>query len=393
MRHLLLFDVDGVLVEAHGYLRALQDTVAHVSCQMGVGSHPPTEPEVRAFEAHGLTSEWDSAPACVAALLLARVQQDPDLALSSDWPETLAALGSHPLALSHPDYGALAARIGARLREGGEAAQGVRDVLWAAAQDLPVPQRNAFGILLDALLGVTYDFDRAPITQHFQHLVLGHEGVAATYGIEPLFASPSYLQAYDVPQLAPSMQQRVCELVETPEAGAVIYTARPSLPPVDAGVSARGYSPEAETARALVGLDGLPLIGLGRLAWLALQRGETTAALVKPSPVQALAAIGAALSGEESASLLAALTFYRTETLVAPLSNLGEAVVHVFEDTPGGLRAVRGAVDFLKAAGVPVTWQPYGIAPAGGEKARLMAEMAVPVFPTINDALRALPLQ
>jgi hypothetical protein len=43
----------------------------------------------------------------------------------------------------------------------------------------------------------------------------------------------------------------------------------------ETAVSLLGYSSEAEAARALVGLDPLPLIGLGRLQWLASRIGES----------------------------------------------------------------------------------------------------------------------
>jgi hypothetical protein len=37
---------------------------------------------------------------------------------------------------------------------------------------------------------------------YFQHLVLGHEGVAATYGVVvPDFESVPYLRTYDLPLL------------------------------------------------------------------------------------------------------------------------------------------------------------------------------------------------
>jgi hypothetical protein len=387
VRSLLLFDVDGVLVEAHGYLRALQDTVAHFSRCMGVGDHPPSEVEVRALEAHGLTSEWDSGAACVAFLLLERLRRDPALSLPAVWAEALAFLGAHSLVLPNPDYAALAARIGARPRGEMGMAAGARLQLWEEAQFLPEPQRRAFAALLDQLLGTAYEFTCAPVMHYFQHLVLGHEGVAATYGAVPDFESVPYLRTYDLPLLDEAARTQVLNAVQAGQVGAVIYTARPSLPPAGVADSPLGYSSEAEAARALVGLEPLPLIGLGRLQWLASRTGESAEALVKPSPVQALAAIGAAVSGDEVAALEAALRFHREGLLLPPLSDLGETVVHVFEDTPGGLRAVQHAAALLQEAGLPMTVQPYGIAPAESPKAALIAELGAPVFPSINHAL------
>ena len=142
-------------------------------------------------------------------------------------------------------------------------------------------------------------------------------------------------------------------------------------------------------ARSLVALERYPIVGLGKVHWLARRTGEETERLIKPSPVQALAAIGAARSGQEAASLEAALALHRDGELRPPLTGLGPAVVHVFDDIAGGLAAAEGAVETLRAAGADVAWQPYGIAPSDGPKAAAMAARGVPTYPSINEAVRA----
>lgn len=392
MKHLLLFDVDSVLVEATGYLRGLQDTVAHFSRRIGVGDHPPTEDEIRAGEAFGLTSEWDSAPTYIAALLLARLRLEPDYAPPVSWDEALDALAARPRAISRPDYAALVAQVGARLRQmGGATAPAARAELWEQARSLPPAQREAFGAWLETLFGHTHDFAQALITRHFQTLVIGSDAIPATYGVAPHFDSPSYLREYDVPLLDAAMRGRLLALLgNLTVAGAVLYTARPSLPPADVAISHLGYSPEAEIARALVGLAGLPLIGLGHLQWLAERVGADVATLVKPSPVQALAAIGAAISGAEATALEAAWELHTARRLIPPLADLESVAVHVFEDSAGGLRAVRDAVAALNAVGVAADFRPYGITPAAGAKAEMMTEMGVTTYRSVNDALATL---
>jgi hypothetical protein len=389
--HIFLFDVDSVLVEAVGYLKALQDTVAHFSRQMGVGEHPPTEEEVRAFEANGLTSEWDSGPTCMAALLLARLREAPSLPLPPDWSDALSVLEAHPLPLPHPDYATLARRIGEQLRGGTGAAQTARAVLWEEVRETPSlsTHQPVLATLLDTLLGHTHDFYRAPATRYFQHLVIGSQGVQETYGVAPDFESTAYLRRYDRPLLTAANHARLHEVAASGRVRVALYTARPSLPPADADTSASGYAPEAELARSLVGLDAYPLIGLGRVLWLAQQAGETVEHLVKPSPVQALAAIGAASSGEEAAALEAALALHRDGTLHPPLSDMGTVTVHVFEDTVGGLEAVARGVEALQAEGVDAAWQPYGITPAEGPKAEAMMARGVPTYLSVNEATLA----
>ncbi len=386
MRHLFLFDVDGVLVEARGYLRALQDTVAHFGRRMGVGDPALTEDEVRAGEAHGLTSEWDSAPAYILTLLIERLRREPSLALPPRWDDALNVLAAHPLTLPHPDYMALVARVGARRADFGETGPAVRAVLWEDAQRLSTPQCEAVSAILDELLADTHAFDHAPVTQYFQHLVIGSGGVAKTYGVAPSFEARPYLLEHDVAELSPEIAARLRDAADSGRIAAAIYTARPSLPPNGSGASPNGYSPEAELAQELVGLTDWPLIGLGQLQWLAARYGAQTAQIVKPSPVQALAAMGAAV-GPETAALEAAWDFHITGELRGPLADLGATTVHVFEDTVGGMRGVRGAVELLHAAGVDIRWQPYGITPATGAKAEAMAAQGIPTYRSVNDAV------
>jgi hypothetical protein len=121
--------------------------------------------------------------------------------------------------------------------------------------------------------------------------------------------------------------------------------------------------------------------------WLAERTGERADHLVKPSPVQALAAVGAAWSGQEAAALEAALALHRDGELRPPLVGLDAVTVHVFEDSPGGIDAVRHAVEALQAAGLDVAWQPHGITPAVGPKAKAMAARSVPTYRSINEAI------
>jgi len=388
MKPLFLFDVDNVLVEANGYLRALQHTVTHFSRRMGVGAHAPTEAEVHAGEAHGLTSEWDSAATYIAALLIERLRQAPDLVPPARWPEVLDFLAAHPLTLAPPDYATWVTRIGRRLQyAGGTMTALVRSELQTWMQPLSETQHVALQPVLESLLGHTHDFDRAPIMRYFQHLTIGSERIWPTYGAPAQFPAAAYLQDYDVALLSPEWRAPLLGRVDAGQIGAVLYTARPSLPPADVAAPPRGYSPEAELAQSLVGLETWPLIGWGRVCWLAQQTGADAAILVKPSPVQALAAIGAAATGAEAAALAAAWALYHDQHLAAPLAGLDEVTVHVFEDSPGGLRAVQQAVQLLNAAGITAQYRPYGIAPVAGAKAAALTDMGVPTYPSVNAAI------
>jgi len=386
--HLFLFDVDSVLVEAVGYLKALQGTVAHFTEQLGAGSHPPTETEARTFEAHGLTSEWDSGAACVGLVLIERLLREPELCPPGCWSEALDYLSQRPCPLPHPDYLDLAAWVGSRLDASTTPARVATEYLeerfvTGGGQE---GRHAMLSLLLSELLGHTHDFYRAPVTRYLQHLVIGSKRVPATYGVEADFESPSYLMRHDRSFLAPSWRARVRRCIAGGHAGAAIYTARPSLPPAELEESKLGFSPEAEAARALVGLDGLPLIGEGKMRWLAAQSGEEVERLVKPSPVQALAAIGAASSGREASALQAALALHCDGKLEPPLARLEAITVHVFEDTVGGLVAVERAVDALRAAGLAVDYHPYGIV-VDGPKVAAMSGRQTPTYSSVGEAL------
>jgi hypothetical protein len=243
--------------------------------------------------------------------------------------------------------------------------------------------------LLDHLLGHTYDFHRAPVTRYFQHLVIGSQGVAETYGVSPDFVSPSYLSQLDQPLLTEQSRRYLVQAVAQDWVRIALYTARPSLPPVELAESLEGYAPEAELARSQVLLDGYPLIAMGRMRWLANRAGIEVNQLVKPSPVQGLAAIGAAASGKEKAALEAAMALWSEGRLLPPLAGVEPVTVHVFEDSVRGVAAVEGAVESLRAAGLAAGYQAYGIVSTGGPKAAAMAAHGAATYPTVNAAIEA----
>ena len=204
--------------------------------------------------------------------------------------ETLAAIRDAGLRLERPDYAALARRI----------LEGTPDDV----KDLPAARYLALMSettadhlpLLSALLADVYAMD-TPTTRIFQTHTLGSARYTAAYGDPAPFDSESTLATCDQPLLAPDTRDRLLAWHALPGNAAVIFTARPSLPPAGTErVRANVFSPEAELALELIGLDGqIPLIAQGRVGWLAQQRGRSAADYVKPSPVQALAAIGAAI--------------------------------------------------------------------------------------------------
>jgi hypothetical protein len=393
MKQVFLLDVDSVLVEATGYLTALRDTVAHFSLLMGVGEHTPTETEVREFEALGLTSEWDSGTLCVAALLLERTCAGCHQTRYTGFEQLLSTLARNPYAIRRPPFTTIARGAGQRMRHRGmgfaEAAQAaLAEILPSAHEQAPSHAQvlQATSVLLHS----THDFYASPVTRYFQHLAIGSDLIRETYGVSPDFVSDAYLAKFDSPLLSTDVRGKLLRQVRRGRARAAIYTARPSLPPTNApGVEREGYSPEAEFAQTLVGLGELPMIGLGGLQWLAHTVNADVRRLVKPSCVQALAAMAAAWSADERASLLAAYELEQGNTLAWPLTELDGTIVHVFEDSLGGIEAVDHATHLLRRTGTHVSCRAYGIAPAAGPKTTAMASKHIQTFRRVDEAIGA----
>jgi hypothetical protein len=379
---LLLFDVDGVLLYAGGYREALRATINYFAAAMGQPALAPTYDENAEFEACGITNEWDSIPMCVGALLLAALEQRPD-ALRATFTATLDAIRQAGIAIPRPDYPALARAVQAEHRAGEAVSAAVRRVL---ASRSPAATHPLLAELFADVTAVS-----SPTTYIFQHYVLGSARFTETFGLPPAFEVESYLLAHDVPLLSPASKRRLHQGAAAGEWGIAILTARGSYPP--AGEQpVRGdmaYSPEAEPALERVGLNPAPpLIASGRIAWLARRYKRRTEDYLKPAPVQALAAIGAAASGLEVPALLAAADFYEHGKLGGPLADLSGSRVQVivFEDTVVGIRATQRAAALLREAGLDVHLEAAGIAKESSKRAAL-APIATRLFDDVNEAL------
>ncbi|MEB2286804.1 MAG: hypothetical protein OZ934_01715 [Anaerolineae bacterium] len=386
-RTLILLDVDGVLVHPAGYKTALRTLVNRLAARLGQPPLGPTEDEIAVFEACGLTNEWDSGAMCVGALLLAALERAP--ALRRDTLEaTFDAIGAAGLVLARPDFTAEARAIARHETDGRYPAVRYLELLSARTDPANLP-------LLRALLGNVYAVRETLTTRAFQTLALGSARFSATYNQPAAFACESYLATYDIALLNAPTRERLLGWASLPGHGATIFTARPSGPPADlppgepSGDPPSGFPPEAELAVELVGLAGkLPLIGQGRVGWLAWRNGRAAADYLKPSPVQALTAMGAALTGVETDALHAAAALVEHGEISGPLTGLreGSTRVIVCEDAAGGIRAVRGAASLLQRAGLEVSVVGVGVSPNADKRAALSA-VADHLVDDVNEGL------
>jgi hypothetical protein len=380
----ILLDVDGVLVHDRGYRAGVIATIEHFATEMGLDGLAPTNREVDAFQAAGFTNEWDLAPFVVGILRLEAASRGPR---------------------RRPDYRNWAVRT--QDHSGRPSERALAALLADLSRRRMAIDRNAsLEAGLRELLADTYNVHRCPTTQVFQEFVLGSALYAAHYGLQPRFNTPSLLEEEDEPALTPEGYACLTRLVAEQDARVCVYTARPSGPPLSAGElqAGRGWSgsgpaafpkpgdsplaPEAEVAVRAVGLDQFPLIAMGRMQWLAGKHGESVESLTKPSPVQSLAAVGAAWSGDETHALDAAYELFKHGALRSPLAEMAgeDADIFVLEDATPGLLAAEKALSLLRASGLAVRLRGIGVT-RSPSKAHALSTHCEVIVPDVDAGL------
>ncbi len=385
--HLFLFDVDGVLVHSRAYHIGLQKTVAYFANRLGVGDHTPTQYEIDEFEAAMVTVEWESTAIAAARLLLDRLRLDPTpQPIPASFWELAAWLEAHPVSVPRPDFSALARACAATL-------PGQRPSLAMLERFLEEAESGSFdpavSRVLRELLGHCYDYQKGPSVQIVQAYAVGSEAYRRSYGLEPRVHAESLLASADRPLLSESTRDRLLTEWRAGQIGLSLYTARPSLPPIEAQDLPLGYTPEAEQALELIGLQGIPVMAVGRLQYVAEQHGLAAEDIVKPSRVQSIAAMGAARTGREDESIEAAMRVDAGGPVTGPLTQIAGAHVHVFEDSASSLRAATRAIELLNEHGLALKLTRHGIAPTGSPKVESLGAIADHVWPDVNLAIAA----
>jgi hypothetical protein len=374
---ILLFDMDGVLVEPHAYHRALVDTVSHVGRVLGHGDIIINGTEITAFEAAGVSSEWDSAAIC-AALLLENLWREypwatlPEASLARVLPEHgVAPPPFRPFidSLSRTDLQGLSPLLRAE-----------RLLLSGPSPHTPTQRQTVQEILRKAR-----QIDGSLTHRIFQELVLGSREFALTYALPPLMDTASYLREYDLPTLPAHTRLRLVRWLQEDDHCASIFTSRPSRP-----VGDQFCTPEAEIGAKSVGLENLPVIGLGSLSWLSAHRNCDPDSFLKPSPVHALAALRVALSGETQEALEAAAALVLDGRADRAWDDLSGAEIYAFEDTVGGMQSARAARELLERHGVKVELSLFGITDSDAKRQSLEA-MGATVLASLSEALDRLP--
>ena len=384
MNRVLLLDLDGVLVEPRGYRAAIRETMAWFYRAWGWRAPFPTEADIAAFEARGVTSEWDMVPLMLAWVAEAFLRHHPPEDLPALFPEAPAPRVR--ATVWPPPFRDLVVQAAPHFARHEEPARALLLAMQEAPEATPFP-RLARTPWAEGLLAATRDVYRAPTTQVFQHFALGSEGFAHTYGLPARFPAPSLLAQEDRPLLSGQAAARLRAGMRAGRWRLVVFTRRPSRPQA-AGL---GYPPEAELALTRVGLPDVPLLGQGHVAFWAAARGLPYEAYLKPAPFHALAALFLAWAPEDLPlpTVLDAAFRCLTANEPPPAWFPRRMEVWVVEDTPVGVQAAREAAGHLQHLGLEVRLRPRGVATAA-EKQQRLQELGLPVATTPDEALAEL---
>jgi hypothetical protein len=370
---IFLFDMDGVLLESRGYHLALQETVRRMAIALGFTDGSLSADDIAAFEAGGITCEWDEAAISTAFMLETLWKEEPE----RDLPESLAQHGiANPGSRVLPDFKGLARRI-------------------SSAEMLPLhPLERAARLFLgksrhtgrqeqilhDLILGARMA-ELSLTHRTFQELVLGSIEFERHYNLPSEQNCESYLLKYDRSNLLESQSARLREWMDSPGQAAAVITSRPSLPP--AGIFS---TPEAELGVKLVGLEGIPILGWGGMCWLGLQRYTDPQTFLKPSPVHALAGMRMAMGEGQEAALTEAANLIEKGQSRSVWAMLDVAQISVFEDTPGGVKSLQAARATLGRMDIHIDTRYFGIARRQIKKEALNSNGAL-VFQSLTQAL------
>jgi len=382
---IFLLDLDHVLVEPYGYREGIRATLAYFTQLMGLDEIWPGEELLSQFEAISMTSEWDMIAILLTNLLDTLAAEHPDLTRIKTLEKAMVVIRSGGYPTPRQKYSQLITGLVEKFTPGKEYARLALELSQPEMAELLFPFLSGTE-LLQQLLGNVRSLTNSLSTSVFQNFILGGDRFEAAYGLPRLFDGDSYLSLHDGVLLDGNCRELLLMLWRCGEVGMAVFTARPSLPNFIHQVALH-YSAEAELALELLGLADLPLIGGGQMRWLAEELGCSVSRVLKPSPVQALAAIGMANGMDVQAALTSAgnLAFHGRAEGIAGLPPLS---IHVFEDSGGNVRSVYEAGRLLIAAGIETRVSAWGIADNTAKQQALQAAGAT-LVPDIRAALQS----
>lgn len=395
----LLFDVDGVLIDPVAYKVGIQRVVEILCSEVGL-SNPavflPDLSEIAFMESRGIHDVWDMTN-IVCAIILKTIFQElcRRNALigfkKNETAERLQELKSVSFEIERPDYTSFAEQIMEKcgVQHPPDLALSLILKGLSADSELIKSWKELFTSFLQGTRSVYESYG----TRVFQNVILGTEEFEQTYGLKSEYSCSSLLLTEDRVLISEESVSLVKHLAEHEGARVAVYTARPSYPPPDAG-KLTGYSPEAEIAVAAAGLKQFPMVGMGMMEWLASGHCERTENLTKPNTTHSFSALLAAIKQDNGSAILElAYELDKREVLAGASNDAGISKEHlrifVFEDTSSGVKPMQALAEKLSSQGFSISVTGLGVA-GDANKKEALESLSCLVFSDVNQALRHL---
>lgn len=382
---LLIFDMDGVLVEPMRYRAALEGTMDYFGNLMGWESLYPGEETIAWFESRGIISEWDITPIFLAATFESILAAHPILLLPADLISACKLVKDSKI--PKPEI-KIEPFINHLLEEKASGATYCDQVLQTNPSSA-IFHSLAETPLLSTILSESRNLHTNLVTRLFQEIYLGNETFTSTFNLPVIIGSNSVCQIIDKELISPEWKQKLIQQFQSEKINMVIYTARPSFPNIPSLDGQLHYSPEADIIADQLGWQKVPLIGQGQLRYVADQIGCTPDDLIKPSPAHALGAIGTVLNDQYLPAVQAGWNLVNKSESTF-FDTLPELEIHIFEDSPTGIFGVTQAVEILRKRGASIKLTKWGIASDKNKMEQLLL-LGSRIHPSVNEALESIP--
>ncbi len=344
MAKFILFDMDGVLLKPLGYQKALISSVERIGKALGAPHTRLTADQIAAFEALGITNEWDSVAICTALLLIEVWQEDPSIRLQG--------LNARPgmIHTKPPDFDTFIKSFANVTEPPGESAflKIITENPWLTGS-----QRDH---LHEILFHCRDIYHSLTLPGHVE-TVLGSQAFKPQYSLEPQLSTDSFLLIYDQPILSSQQQIELHRWLENDQHFAGIMTNRPSKAP-DGFLSA----PEAEIGIEVIGFGGLPYLGSGLLGWFSSHHCKLPSfTFQKPNPVHALGLLRMMMGEPPEYALKSAADLWLGRSNHKNWGFLENGQVVIFEDSAKGLNAGKAAQALLKTVEIDINLILIGV--------------------------------
>lgn len=368
MEHtIILFDMDGVLIHADGYHRALQSSVRLIGRSIGIEDPHLSKEQISHFEAAGITHEWETLAICTAILLIQVWQRDGDIRL----PGEILLMPENFLIKREDRFWDFLKDIDLH---GEEPTTYAARMLKEKNSSLNTEQRK----YLNLVLGSGIDITKSPTLRFFQEYVLGSSHYSQLFGYPSCLDTRSYLELYDRKALSEENHKGLKAWLASDFCHAVIFTNRPSRPP-------EGFfsTPEAELGAAAIDLEDLPIVGAGSLSWLANMESKPLTTYFKPDPVHALAALQVAIGEPLPEALKMAADLSRGSGNREQWLPFEGSKIIVFDDMVPGLKSALNAQRMLLEINIEVELLCVGLT-QHKSKAKSLSQLTSCIIEDIN---------